>query len=70
MIDNLLMYPFGLGPMELETLKTYIENNLTNSFIIPFRSPAWAPILFDKKLDGILQLYIDYQALNNLTNKN
>ncbi len=55
---------------ELETLKAYIKNNLANGFIRPFKSPVGAPILFDKKLDGSLRLYVDYQGLNNLTIKN
>ncbi len=61
---------YSLGPVELETLKAYIENNLANSFIRPSKSPARAPILFDKKPDGSLRLCIDYQSLNNLTIKN
>ena len=66
--------PFGpiysLGPVELETLKTYIETNLANGFIRPSKSPAGAPILFDRKPDGSLHLCVDYQGLNNLTIKN
>ena len=27
---------YSLGPVELETLKAYIKNNLVNSFIRPF----------------------------------
>ena len=61
---------YSLGPMELETLKAYIENNLANGFIRPSKSPAGAPILFDKKPNGSLRLCIDYQGLNNLTIKN
>ncbi len=56
--------------MELETLKAYIENILASGFIRPFKSPAGAPILFDKKPDGSLRLCKDYQGLNNLTIKN
>ena len=56
--------------MELKILKTYIENNLANSFIKSFNSFARAPIFFDKKPDKSLRLYIDYQDLNNLTIKN
>ena len=56
--------PFGLiyslGPVELETLKTYIKTNLANGFIRPFKSPAGAPILFDRKPDGSLHLCVDY----------
>ncbi len=39
---------YSLGSMELEILKAYIETNLANDFIKPFKSPAGAPILFDK----------------------
>ena len=66
--------PFGpiysLGPVELETLKTYIETNLANGFIRPSKSPAGAPILFDRKPDRSLRLCVDYRGLNNLTIKN
>ena len=61
---------YSLGPVELETLKIYIEINLANGFIRPSKSPAGAPILFDRKLDGSLRLCIDYWGLNNLTIKN
>ena len=66
--------PFGpiysLGPVELETLKTYIKTNLANNFIWPSKSPAGAPILFNRKPNGILRLYVDYRGLNNITIKN
>ncbi len=61
---------YSLTPMELETLKAYIENNLVSGFIRPFKSPAGASILFDKKPDGSLRLCVDYRGLNNLTIKN
>ena len=51
---------YNLGPVKLETLKTYIETHLKTGFIWPFKSPADAPILFDKKPDGSLCLCIDY----------
>ena len=56
--------------MELETLKAYIETNLTNSFIKPSKSPTGTPILFDRKSNGSLWLYIDYQGINDFTIKN
>ena len=66
--------PFGsiysLGPVELETLKTYIETNLANGFIRPSKSPAGAPILFDRKPDRSFRLCVDYRGLNNITIKN
>ena len=66
--------PYGsiyfLGPVKLETLKAYMENNLANGFIKPIKSLTGAPIFFDKKPDGSLRLCIDYQGFNNLTIKN
>ena len=43
---------YSLRPVELETLKAYIETNLANGFIRPSKSPASTPILFDRKSDG------------------
>ncbi len=51
---------YSLGPVELETLKTYMENNLASGFIWPSKSPAKALILFDKKPNSNLRLYVDY----------
>lgn len=43
-------FPYGpiynLRLVKLEILKTYIETNLINSFICPFKSPTSALILF------------------------
>ncbi len=61
---------YSLGPVELETLKVYIKNNLANGFIKPSKSSAKAPIFFNKKPNGSLRLYVDYRVLNNLTIKN
>ena len=66
--------PFGpiysLGPVELETLKTYIKTNLANNFIRLSKSPARASILFDRKPDGSLRLCMNYGCFNNITIKN
>lgn len=56
---------YSLGPVELETLKTYIETNLADGFIRPSMSPAGAPILLVKKDDGTLRLCVDYLVLNH-----
>ena len=61
---------YTLGPVELETLKTYIETNLANGFIRLSKSPARAPILFNRKPDRSLRLCVDYRGFNNLTIKN
>jgi hypothetical protein len=55
---------YNLSEFELKMLKAYIETNLANGFIQRSSSPAAAPILFAKKMDGGLRLCVDYQALN------
>ena len=61
---------YSLGPVELETLKTYIKTNLANNFIQPSMSLARAPILFNRKLDRSFCLCVDYWGLNNITVNN
>ena len=61
---------YSLGPVELETLKIYIETHLKTGFIRPFKSFASALILFNKKPDCTFRLCVNYQGLNNLTIKN
>ena len=60
---------YSLGPIELKTVKTYIETNLANGFIQASKSPAGAPILFVRKPNGSLRLCVNYRGLNNLTIK-
>lgn len=66
--------PFGpiyrLSEVELETLRTYLDENLAKGFIRSSNSPAGAPILFVKKKDGTLRLCVDYRGLNRITRKN
>ena len=61
---------YNPGPVELKTLKAYIETNLANGFIKPSKSPAGTPILFDWKLESSLRLCVNYWDFNNLTIKN
>ena len=61
---------YSLGPVELETLKIYIKTHLKTWFFRLFKSPAGAPILFDKKPDSNFRLYVNYWGLNNLIIKN
>ena len=61
---------YNLSELELETLKTYIDENLTKGFIRPSSSPFGAPVLFVKKPHGGLRLCVDYRALNRVTIKN
>jgi len=55
---------YNLSEFELKTLKAYIETNLASGFIQRSSSPAAVPILFAKKKDGGLRLFVDYRALN------
>ena len=56
--------------LELDVLREYIRDMCAKSFIVPFKSPFGAPILFTKKKDGGLRLCIDFQGLNTITKKN
>ena len=63
-----LIYTFSL--VELETLKTYIENHLKTGFIWLSKSLASASIFFNKNPGSNFYLCMDYQSLNNLIIKN
>jgi hypothetical protein len=56
--------------VELEILRKYCEDKLRIDFLRYSQSPCSASILFVKKLDSILRLYIDYRGLNKITTKN
>jgi len=58
-----------LSKFEQETLKEFIDENLTNGFIHSTSSPHRAPVLFIKKKDGSLQLCVDFHGLNRITKK-
>ena len=61
---------YSLEPVKLKTLKTYIKTHLKTGFIWPFKFPAGASILFNKKPNGSFWLYVNYRGLNNLLIKN
>ena len=61
---------YSLNEVELNTLRGYIETNLANDFIRSSTSPTGSPILFVKKPDGGLRLYVNYRELNMITIKN
>ena len=66
--------PFGplhnLSEYQLQTLRWQIDKNLANVFIRSSKSSAGAPVLFTRKPDGTLRLFVDYRGLNSLTIKN
>jgi len=60
---------YSLSKFEQETLKEFIDENLTNGFICSTSSPHGALVLFVKKKDGSLQLCVDFRRLNRITKK-
>ena len=59
-----------MSKKELEALKKYVEEELSKGFIRLSRSPTAAPVLFTKKSNGDIRLFIDYRGLNDITIKN
>ena len=51
---------------ELQTLRTWLDENLAKGFIRPSSSHDTSPVLFVKKLGGGLRLCMDYCALNEV----
>ena len=51
---------YSLSPVELETLRAFINKNLHFGFIRLTSSSHAAPVLFVKKKDSSLQLCVDY----------
>ena len=64
------MPPYRMAPAELKELNEQLKELLDEGFIRPSTSPWGAPVLFVKKKDGSLRLYIDYRQLNKVTIKN
>ena len=61
---------YNLSEYQLETLRKYIDENLANGFIRPFKSTAGVAVLFITKPDEILWLCVDYPGLKSMTIKN
>ena len=62
--------PNRMAPAELIELQRQLDELLEKGFIRSSTSPWGAPVLFAKKADGSLRLYVDYQMLNQMTVKN
>jgi len=60
---------YSLSKFKQETLKEFIDENLTNGFICSTSSPHGVPVLFVKKKDGSLWLCVDFHRLNRITKK-
>jgi hypothetical protein len=61
---------YNLSAKELETLRDYLDENLTQNWIRPSTSSADAPVFFVPKKDESLRLCVDYRGLNQITRKN
>ena len=61
---------YNMSQVELDALKSYIDEMLAKGFIRTSNSPIGAPVLFVKKKNGTLRLCVDYRALNKITVKN
>lgn len=58
------MPSYRMSPAELDELETRLDELLELKFIQNSVSPWGAPILFAKKKDETMRLYIDYRKLN------
>ncbi|KAA3470411.1 DNA/RNA polymerases superfamily protein [Gossypium australe] len=62
--------PYKMAPTELKELKAQLQELTYKGFARASYSPWNAPVLFVKKKDGSMRLYIDYRQLNKGTIKN
>ena len=60
---------YSLSPIELETLREFIDENLSKGFIRSATSPHGAPVLFSRNSNGSLRLCVDYRGLNKISKK-
>ena len=61
--------PYRMALVKLKELKAQLDELLEKGYIRPGTSPLGAPVLFVKKKDGTLRLYIDQRELNKITVK-
>ena len=64
------MTPHRMTPIELQELRVQLQELLDKGFIRPSTSPWGTSVLFTKKEDKTLRLFIDYRQLNKVTVKN
>jgi hypothetical protein len=62
--------PYRMSTLELKELQMQLKEILKKGYICPSVSPWGAPILFVKKNDGTLRLFIDFRQLNKVTVNN
>jgi hypothetical protein len=62
--------PYRMSTPELKELQMKLEEILRKGYICPSVSPWGSPVLFLKKKDGTLRLFIEFKKLNKVTVKN
>jgi hypothetical protein len=62
--------PYRMSLPKLIELNLQLHELLDKKYIRPSVSPWGAPVLFVKKKDDTLRLFIDYRQLNKVTIKN
>lgn len=58
------------NPAELNDLKDQVQDLLSKGLILRSLYPWDAPLLFVKKKDGTMRMYIDYIQMNKVKVKN
>jgi hypothetical protein len=61
---------YSMSTEQLVAPKEYLTENLWKKWIIPSGAEYNFPVLFAKKPNGGLRLYVDYRKLNARTHKN
>ncbi|GJS74263.1 hypothetical protein Tco_0707104 [Tanacetum coccineum] len=69
-VSPVVKSPYRLAPSEMLELSNQLKELQEKGFIQPSHSPWGALVLFVKKKDGAMRMYIDYRELNKLTIKN
>ena len=62
--------PYRMSTPALKEVQMQLEELMKKGYICPSVSPWGAPVLFVKKKDGTLRLFIDFRQLNKVTVKN
>jgi len=69
-VPPIAQQPYRTAPVELNELRTKLQDLLDKGFIRPSNSVWGAPVLFMRKKDGTHRLCIDYRQLNKITMTN